>query len=351
VEQQKVGTFIQSLRKEKNLTQKELAEKLGVTDRAISKWENGRGMPDVSLMKPLCDILGITVSELLSGERIGKEDYQEKSEFRFLDTIEISEKKIKKKNSLLRVIAAITVLLLIAGIVLVYWVPLTRGYFCEDEDIGILWVKKTLPVAPDGEELVRYDYPKDFVEQDITEKIDLERLEMLLPLMHVTIYNEAPDQHWIGDVTYEIFGYFRNGSRAGRTFQIELGNEYVNELQHHASNRRYDIIEPDTWLEIMEMLEGWEAPHREYFQWEKEYSFSVYYRGQVYSGQGMLLPLPEDAVWLDSIRSISATPDEELECTFGTTGDNLYKWSAGGRTYLAIQVSYDKAYGIPIETP
>jgi len=351
VEQQKVGAFLQTLRKEKNLTQKELAEKLGVTDRAISKWENGRGMPDVSLMKPLCDILGITVSELLSGERIGKEDYQEKSEFRFLDTIEISEKKIKKKNSLLRVIAAITVLLLIAGIVLVYWVPLTRGYFCEDEDIGILWVKKTLPVAPDGEELVRYDYPKDFVEQDITEKIDLERLEMLLPLMHVTIYNEAPDQHWIGDVTYEIFGYFRNGSRAGRTFQIELGNEYVNELQHHASNRRYDIIEPDTWLEIMEMLEGWEAPHREYFQWEKECSFSVYYRGQVYSGQGMLLPLPEDAVWLDSIRSISATPDEELECTFGTTGDNLYKWSAGGRTYLAIQVSYDKAYGIPIETP
>ena len=51
------------------MTQLNLAEKLGVTDRAISKWENGRGLPDVSLMKPLCETLGITVTELLNGER------------------------------------------------------------------------------------------------------------------------------------------------------------------------------------------------------------------------------------------------------------------------------------------
>ena len=88
MEQERIGKFIQDVRKEKNLTQKELAEKLGITDRAISKWENSRGMPEVSLMKPLCDILGITVSELLSGERIAQKDYREKSEFRFLDAIE-----------------------------------------------------------------------------------------------------------------------------------------------------------------------------------------------------------------------------------------------------------------------
>ena len=84
MDQVKIGTFIQTLRKEQNLTQRELAERLGITDRAVSKWENGRGMPEVSLMKPLCDLLGITVSELLCAERIAQKDYREKSEYNFL---------------------------------------------------------------------------------------------------------------------------------------------------------------------------------------------------------------------------------------------------------------------------
>ena len=62
------------------MTQQELADKIGVTDKAISKWENGRGMPDLSLMKPLCKELGITINELISGERIDKKEYQEKLE-------------------------------------------------------------------------------------------------------------------------------------------------------------------------------------------------------------------------------------------------------------------------------
>jgi len=74
VNQEKIGRFIAELRKEKELTQIDLANKLGITDRAISKWENGRGMPDLSLIKPLSDELGITVNELLSGERLDKKD-------------------------------------------------------------------------------------------------------------------------------------------------------------------------------------------------------------------------------------------------------------------------------------
>ena len=70
--QEKIGKFIAKLRKEKNMTQLQLSLKLGVTDRAISKWENGRGMPDLSLMKPLCNELGITINDLLSGEVIDK---------------------------------------------------------------------------------------------------------------------------------------------------------------------------------------------------------------------------------------------------------------------------------------
>ena len=75
-----IGKFIAACRKEKGLMQKELADKIGVTDRAISKWENGRGMPDSSIMLALCDELGITVNELLSGERLTIEKYRENAE-------------------------------------------------------------------------------------------------------------------------------------------------------------------------------------------------------------------------------------------------------------------------------
>ena len=70
MDQIKIGKFISNVRKEKKLTQKQLADKLGITDRAISKWENGKSMPDLSLLKPICDVLEISINELLSGEKI-----------------------------------------------------------------------------------------------------------------------------------------------------------------------------------------------------------------------------------------------------------------------------------------
>ena len=78
--QEKIGKFIIKLRKEKKFTQKELADKLNVTDRAISHWENGRSIPDVSLYKPICEIFNITVNELLSGERLSKEESTNKAD-------------------------------------------------------------------------------------------------------------------------------------------------------------------------------------------------------------------------------------------------------------------------------
>ena len=102
MDQQKIGKFISELRKEKNLTQSQLAEKLGVTDRAISNYETGRRMPELSLIKPLCNELGITINDLLSGERIDKEVYQEKFEENVINTIDYSNKKIKRNSILLK---------------------------------------------------------------------------------------------------------------------------------------------------------------------------------------------------------------------------------------------------------
>ena len=99
--QEKIGKFILDCRKKKNMTQSELAEKLGVSDRTIGNWENGRNMPDLSLFKPLCDELGITINELLSGENIKKEKYQEKFEENIINTIDYSTRKINLSNNVI----------------------------------------------------------------------------------------------------------------------------------------------------------------------------------------------------------------------------------------------------------
>ncbi len=75
-----IGKFIAKRRKEKKLTQAQLAEKLNITDRAVSKWETGKSMPDSSIMLALCEILGITVNELLSGEEIDMARYEKKAD-------------------------------------------------------------------------------------------------------------------------------------------------------------------------------------------------------------------------------------------------------------------------------
>ena len=108
--QEKIGNFILELRKEKNMTQQELADKIGVTDKAISKWENGRGMPDLSLMKPLCRELDISINELISGERIDKKDYQEKLEENIMNTIDYSVQEQKKQTKVFKIILGTTVI-------------------------------------------------------------------------------------------------------------------------------------------------------------------------------------------------------------------------------------------------
>ena len=102
--QEKIGKFISECRKNKKMTQSELAEKLGVTDKSIGNWENGRNMPDLSLFKPLCDELEITINELISGEKIDEKDYQEKFEENIINTIDYTNKKINEKNNIIGII-------------------------------------------------------------------------------------------------------------------------------------------------------------------------------------------------------------------------------------------------------
>jgi len=96
MDQIKIGKFIAECRKKNNLTQMQLAEKLNITDRAISKWENGKSMPDSSIMLDLCKELKISVNELLSGEMIEMKDYNKKTEELLLKLAKQDELKNKK---------------------------------------------------------------------------------------------------------------------------------------------------------------------------------------------------------------------------------------------------------------
>ena len=102
------------MRKEQNLTQKQLAEMLGITDKSISKWETGRSMPDNALLLELCSILKISVNELLSGEQLSKEDYDGHAEENILYLMEKQEKQKKtNKWTALGVVILLVVLLFV----------------------------------------------------------------------------------------------------------------------------------------------------------------------------------------------------------------------------------------------
>lgn len=98
MDQIKTGKLIQTLRKEQGLTQKELAQAVGVSDKAISKWENGNGFPDVSNMLDLCRNLHISVNELLAGERIATEEYSLKAEENIVELLETNKKTERTKH-------------------------------------------------------------------------------------------------------------------------------------------------------------------------------------------------------------------------------------------------------------
>ena len=132
MDQVKIGKFIAHCRKEKNMTQAELAEKLNITDRAISKWETGKGMPDSSIMLELCDELDISVNELLSGEMIRMDNYNKVAEenfIKFQKEKEDSDKRLLFTEIIIGSIVTISFLLMIFlsifGIENIVWKTIT----------------------------------------------------------------------------------------------------------------------------------------------------------------------------------------------------------------------------------
>ncbi len=122
-----IGAFIATERKRKGYTQKHLSEKLGISDKTVSKWERGNGFPDVSLLLPLCSELDITVNELLSGERVSEEDYCKKAEENMVNLVREageSKKKIMLSAlvSMLVIIAAVPLFVVAGALPMKDWI-------------------------------------------------------------------------------------------------------------------------------------------------------------------------------------------------------------------------------------
>ena len=128
MKQEKIGPFIAEIRKQLGMTQKELAEKLGISDKTVSKWECGNSIPDISYLEALCDSLDIKVNELLSGERLTDKSYSEKAEENIMALIK--ENKSNKKGSLLQ---------LLFGIVLTLAAFLCMFFCGERRNLTTLW--------------------------------------------------------------------------------------------------------------------------------------------------------------------------------------------------------------------
>ena len=124
MDQVKIGQFIKECRNKNNLTQIQLAEKLGITDRAVSKWENGRAMPDSAIMLDLCKELKITVNDLLSGEVVTMENYNENSEKIILEMVKQKEENDKRLLALEWVIAILSCIILFVPIFVAALLPM-----------------------------------------------------------------------------------------------------------------------------------------------------------------------------------------------------------------------------------
>ena len=124
MDQVKIGRFIAERRKLNGLTQAELAERLGITDRAVSKWENGRAMPDSSIMLALCKELKISVNDLLYGEVVSMENYNEKLEKQLIEVIKQKEAADKRLLALEWFVIIVSIIILIVPIMIAGYVEM-----------------------------------------------------------------------------------------------------------------------------------------------------------------------------------------------------------------------------------
>ena len=147
MDQVKIGKFIAERRRKTSLTQMQLAEKLGITDRAISKWETGKSLPDASIMLRLCDILNISVNDLLCGEVVTMDNYNKELENNLLEMIKQKEQADKRLLRIEIVMGIVCLIPLVAAAVLVSVMPLEEWFAAIIVIVSIIPLLVATPFA------------------------------------------------------------------------------------------------------------------------------------------------------------------------------------------------------------
>lgn len=156
MDQMKIGKFIADCRKKQNLTQLQLAERLNITDRAVSKWENGRSMPDISLIPELCGILHVTINDLFSGEVIDMDHYNEQLEKNLLDVAKAKEEADRRLLRLEWVMCISAIICMLGMCMVAAYLPMKDWLRVVLIIVGFVPVLLVLPYAIKIEQTAGY---------------------------------------------------------------------------------------------------------------------------------------------------------------------------------------------------
>ena len=207
MDQIKIGKFIAEMRKEQNLTQIDLAERLGISNKTISKWECGNGMPDYAVMEKLCDVLRINVNELLSGERLPLQEYSRKAEENMMSLMQESSENYKRDiREWFEYLIGISVLILVMWLTIIMWGGFAAvQYFIDIPTVTYVLVLTVLVMSMTG---VLKDFMKAFPlamkKVSSTEVYQLKKSLIAVKTAMVTINVVAVLSFVIGIVT--LFG-------------------------------------------------------------------------------------------------------------------------------------------------
>lgn len=166
MDQVKIGKFIAECRKRKNLTQSQLAEKLNMSDKSISKWETGKGMPDSSIMLELCSQLDINVNELLSGERLEDSKYQEKANQNIIKMAKESERNKRIKNKFICITCIILFILVMLIIAFGIYDNAEVSIAYDDRIMKCEFVDNEVICSINGLSLVHFEYEKVHMDEE-----------------------------------------------------------------------------------------------------------------------------------------------------------------------------------------
>ena len=237
MDQIKIGKFIATLRKEQNLTQAELAMKLGVTDRAVSKWENGRGMPDLSLVVSLSEALDVSINELLSGERIEKEHYQEKLEENIVQTIEYSKNEMKNIRKIFSIIlVAVFAIVFLLGAL--FNIDVGRMLRNEEVVFSTWGFDYFAPVNLDEENIYKA-IRMHIVSEAENEMTHLDNLKSFAAIKVYLVSEKEKDKRWEVDAWVLCETYYKEKGAIKQDSGYSVPHKFIVEKQ----NNEYIVVE------------------------------------------------------------------------------------------------------------